>query len=124
MDGYPTTLRALNMDGDDSVHSDDETLTTRRRFSVKQDEKCSVAIPQAMADVLDCTPLELPEMLYDAVDIDAVDALFQLGQESSADSLFVSFEYCGLVVNVAPGQIVLTPDSPIPLLTRNSHNDQ
>jgi hypothetical protein len=103
------------MDGNDPVDVDEEASAPCRTFPVEHDERCSVVIPQAAADVLECPPLELPELLYDAVDVDAVDALFRPEGEASDDSPFVSFEYCGLVVSVTPGRVVVSQHSPVSL---------
>lgn len=100
------------MEGADAVDGDDEGQTPRYTFSVGTDEECTVAVVQAVATVLECDPLNLPELLYEAVDVDALNALFRRYRKLSTDTLFVSFEYCGHVVDVAPERIVVSsPDT-------------
>lgn len=95
------------MDGADPVENDETTGTTRHVFGVRPDDSHTLAIVTGVAEVLDCDPLNLPELLYDSVDVDALNALFTLDGRLT-DAPFVSFEYCGYTVGVEPRRIVVS----------------
>ncbi|KAB1196500.1 MULTISPECIES: HalOD1 output domain-containing protein [Haloferax] len=64
----------------------------------------SIAVVEAVADAQRLDPLNLPAPLTDAVDPDALDALFRNGTGH------VSFDYCGNKVTAgADGSVEVTP---------------
>lgn len=65
------------------------------------DGSLSAVIVEAVADREDCSPTEI-EPLYDAINPDALNALFffDSAQSSSRINGEISFEYCGYLINV------------------------
>lgn len=72
------------------------------------DGSLSAAIVEAVADREDCNPTEI-EPLYDAINPDALNALFfDSAQSSSRINGEISFEYCGYLINVtSDGRITI-----------------
>lgn len=65
----------------------------------------SQAIIDAVADAEETTPLALDPPLYEAVDPDALDTVFQDGTDGT-----VSFSYHGYAVEVSSGgEVVVSP---------------
>ena len=82
------------------------------RYEPVEGERCSVAVVNAVADVVDCHPLDLPEVLGDVVDADALDSLVGSHDTRTSARVTVSFEFCGCVVTVAAdGAVVVAADS-------------
>lgn len=69
----------------------------------------SQRIVEALADYRGVDPVELSVPLYEVVDLEAVDALFD--PESGRDGgVSVRFEYCGAVVDIdVEGRISISP---------------
>ena len=63
----------------------------------------SEAVVDAVASVESTSPVALDERLYDAVDPEALDALFAGPQTVE----YVSFAYCGHDLVVGPGRVVV-----------------
>lgn len=63
----------------------------------------SEAVVDAVASVESTSPVALDERLYDAVDPEALDALFAGPQTVES----VSFAYCGHDLVVGPGRVVV-----------------
>lgn len=68
--------------------------------NIAPDEPYSSAIVNTVADVRNCDPTELPEILYNAVDTDAVDMMFSRSREASNNEMSLSFGYCDHLVTV------------------------
>ncbi|MFD1514071.1 HalOD1 output domain-containing protein [Halomarina rubra] len=88
-------------DPDDELHD----------YELAANQPCSVTIVYAVADVLGRDPLELPELLYNAIDVDALDALFSSTGRPPSASPSLSFEFCGLMITVQPEGLTLLPES-------------
>ena len=74
------------------------------------EESVSVAVVRAVAAREDVQPVQLTPPLHDAVDTDALDALFRSIDPGDAESnVRVEFPYRGHTVLVeGPGQVVVT----------------
>lgn len=77
-------------------------------FEVEEDVPNSIVVVNALAEVMECDPLDLPEPLYEVVDPEALDALLASGRTSKATSTSVWFEYCGYGVDATPERISIT----------------
>ncbi|MFC5970020.1 HalOD1 output domain-containing protein [Halomarina salina] len=90
------------------MQSKTESLAHRgHRYEPVEGERCSVAVVNAVAEAIDSDPLELPQVLGDVIDADALDALVEVRRADSTVRLAVSFEFCGCTVEVAPDGVVL-----------------
>lgn len=70
----------------------------------------SEAVVEAVAAVLETDPVDGLEPLYEAVDPDALDSLFESTAERNRDGGLVSFAYGGVVVTLyADRRIVVAP---------------
>lgn len=79
---------------------DGEAVRVRLPADSSDRDAVSSSIVRAVADRMGVEPTALPERLYDAVDPDALDALFD-GRSEYAMSL--SFTYCGYRVTATSG---------------------
>lgn len=79
----------------------------RQTYERRPEQPCSVAIVTAVADVLGCTPTEMPELLYKAVDADALDRLLMSEGESRSTAVSCTFHYCGYTVEVTAKERVM-----------------
>lgn len=73
------------------------------RYSIGSDESPAVAVIQAIAARENISPAELSPSLYDALDPDALDGLFE---RSSGDPT-VYFECCGWEVELGESAAVI-----------------
>ncbi|MFC5971390.1 HalOD1 output domain-containing protein [Halomarina salina] len=76
-------------------------------YDIGPEDPMSAAIVYAAADALDCDPLAMPELLYDAVNVDALDAMYPRDGHKHSDNPSVSFRYCDLSVTVDGDTVVL-----------------
>lgn len=87
--------------------STSESVT--RKLSTTAD--VSTAVVMAVADTTDTPPDELPP-LYDVIDPDALDTIFQSGRVGrSGAGIHVTFTMAGCTVSVRDGNVTVTPDS-------------
>ena len=71
----------------------------------------SSAVVLAVADATDTSPFELPP-LYDSIDPDALDAVFQSGVDGrSRSEISVTFTMAGCTVTVDASAVTVTVDS-------------
>ncbi|MFC5972603.1 HalOD1 output domain-containing protein [Halomarina salina] len=91
---------------------DDSEQPNRAVFEVDRDVPRSIAVVNALAEVMECDPRKLPEPLYEAVDPGALDALLMDDSTSGATSVSVWFEYCDYNVGVTPERIIITASEP------------
>ncbi|RLM89078.1 HalOD1 output domain-containing protein [Haloarcula sp. Atlit-7R] len=90
----------------DSEGHDPDTETYHVQFDASRDGGASHAVVTALAAVTGNGPTEI-EPLYDVVDPDALDALFQHGSDDSKSGIAVSFELDGSDVTVySTGEVV------------------
>lgn len=87
---------------------DDGKEPEGRTYEVGPDEPYSVAIVCAVADASDTDPMKLPELLCDAVAVDAMESMFADVEPARSGDVRLSFLYCGFSVTVAPQRIVLS----------------
>ena len=78
-----------------------------RTYEVDPDEPYSVAIVCAVAEASGMDPLKLPELLCDAVAVDAMEAMFADPTRAGTGNLSLAFLYCGYSVTVSPERVVL-----------------
>lgn len=76
------------------------------RRTVEADELISVAIVEAVAAAAGADPSNLPEVLYDVVDADALERLFLAADDGGAVAS-VTFPYCGHRVCVRADRTVV-----------------
>ena len=69
------------------------------QYQVAHDESVTDAILRGVADVEHCAPSDLPP-LYDAVEPDALDALFEHGLPGESGTLLLTFTYSDSTVVV------------------------
>lgn len=86
---------------------DDESERETHRYEVAGSEQHGVAVIRAVADQMGCDPLDVPELLYYAVDVDAVDAIFSPETNPVASNPSLSFHYCGFAVSIEPTHVEL-----------------
>lgn len=85
------------------------TEPTTQHLSTTTDVSSTVVM--AVADATDTSPFELPP-LYDSIDPDALDELFQSsGDGRSRSGIHVTFTMAGCTVTVADGAVTVTVDS-------------
>lgn len=96
---------------DTSEPNTEESILDRTgyEYTLAPDEPYSVGVVQAVAEVADCSPLDLPEALYNSIDADALDALLATGDGTSAD-VQCSFTFCGYDVTVSPDGTVVVQE--------------
>ncbi len=85
----------------------DESERDIHQYEVAGSEPHGVAVVRAVADQLGCDPLDVPELLYYAIDVDAVDAIFSSETNSLASNPSLSFQYCGFTVSIEPTHVEL-----------------
>lgn len=96
---------------DPSAGNTESPAQVTHTYEIQRDHPCGVAIVSAMAQTLNTDPLELPELLYTAVNVDALNALFDPDADvapMTSDPVF-SFRYCGHRVEITPDELTLTP---------------
>ena len=76
-------------------------------YDIGPEDPMSAAIVYAAADALDCDPLAMPELLYDVVNVDALNAMYPRDGQSHPDNPSVSFRYCELSVTVNGKTVIL-----------------
>lgn len=83
--------------------------TTRRNVETSGSEMPSIAVISTVAEHIGIDSIELEEPLYDVIDPDAFDRLFNSSQhEASGGDVTVTFEYCGHTVVVrSDGQVTV-----------------
>ena len=80
-------------------------------YEIAPDEPCNIAIVSAVADQLERDPLQMPELLSTAIDIDVLNDVFEGELTGDAYRPALSFCYCGLDITVYPGRVLLNEDS-------------
>lgn len=68
-----------------------------------------VAIAEAVADATGTDPAELPEVLYEVVDGDALERLFEDSKEGGRD-VRVTFSFCNRLVTLLPNRTVVVQE--------------
>lgn len=80
------------------------------RHEFDSEQPYCVAIAEAVGDATGTDPTELPEVLYEVVDGDALERLFD-GMNSGLDrDLRVSFSFCDRLVTLLPDRTVLVTE--------------
>lgn len=90
-------------------HEPDEA--TDQSYPIPPNTPCGVAVVYVLADRLECDPLELPELLASAIDVDALNAMFAHNNGPPAGDPSLLFQYCGYIVRVRTGELTLRPRS-------------
>ncbi|MFC5973019.1 HalOD1 output domain-containing protein [Halomarina salina] len=85
----------------------DGTQTEGWTYEVGPDEPYSVAVVSAVADAAGVDPLELPELLCDAVAVDAMESMFSDRRPATVGTVQLSFSFCGYSVLVSAGTVEL-----------------
>ncbi|MFC6722967.1 HalOD1 output domain-containing protein [Halobium palmae] len=88
-------MSLTNMGEGNAAQDNSGSPTTERDNSVVN-KQIEYIIAETVADELDCDVLELPERLYDTVDVIALENLFSCDLIGGS----VSFAYCGCTVTV------------------------
>lgn len=81
----------------------------RYRSQIDPGQPYSVAIVEAVADATDTDPAALPEVLYEVVDGDALERIFDDGAGAECD-LRVSFVFCDRLVTIFPDRTVVVTE--------------
>ena len=76
-------------------------------YEIAPDEPCDIAVVYAVADQLERDPLQMPELLSTAIDIDVLNDVFTGEPTRDAYRPALSFCYCGLDITVYPGRVLL-----------------
>ncbi|MFC6835995.1 HalOD1 output domain-containing protein [Halomarina ordinaria] len=92
---------------DTGAYRGDDPETNHYTRELPNDDPRSVGIVTAIADVAGCDPLALPELLYDVVDVDALDSIFPPDTVSPDGRPSLSFRFCGYAVTVYPEEVVI-----------------
>lgn len=83
----------------------------RYRHDIDPGQPYCVAIAEAVADATGTEPGALPEVLYEVIDADAVEQLFDHADDGNERDLRLSFRFCDRLVTVFPDQtVVVTED--------------
>jgi len=82
---------------------------TAIKTTVTDSDSLTVAIVSAVAESKGVAPVDLPP-LYNAIDVDALSALFAPTSSEDRDSGQASFEYAGRAIDVnADGTVAVSP---------------
>lgn len=81
----------------------------RYRSQIDPEQPYSVAIVEAVADATDTDPAALPEVLYEVVDGDALEQLFD-DEAGAKHDLRVSFTFCDRLVTIFPNRTVVVTE--------------
>ena len=86
---------------------DDAGVTT----AVATEESISVSIVEAVAEVQDADPLQLPEVLNDTIDASALNKLWGTSESERQCRGFVEFTFCEYPVRVYSDRTVVVRDN-------------
>lgn len=103
--GTVSESRTYDMSPDETDPTDgsnSDSKTRLIRIDRDQFDRPTTGIVEAVSAVTDRNPSELPA-LYDVVDPDALETLYDSERVSHGDGVSVSFEYAGVVVVVRSG---------------------
>jgi hypothetical protein len=84
-------------------------MTQQHVYTPTQSESLSQTIVYAVAETKDVDPSDLTERLYDCVDPDALDRLFDTGGHDAVGS--VVFKMAGCTVRVESGRAVVVTEA-------------
>jgi hypothetical protein len=96
----------------DEDASDRSGESGRYRHEFGPEKPYTVAIVEAVSEATDAPPSSLPELLYEAVDADALEALLRHGESNGEIQPQVSFQFCDCLVTLSPDRTVLVGDPP------------
>lgn len=91
---------------DSTTPSGDSTTTVQMQHDTDAQDHLAWTIVQAVSKVTGTDPLDLPT-LYETIDVDSLERLFQTPPAATGKSVDVAFDYAGCRVTITPEATVI-----------------